>query len=246
MFKVALENHVVPAAPGQTVTVLLTVVSALGEMPGRVYLTVTDWSSVGIRTEIVPNMVFPNPDGARSILRIMLPLGLKDGPYMFTVQGEAQGTFAASVDSVTVFVNSKAQQGPAQQGGPQTRQGTAGGTTRSGSPSLNLDNLFAPQGNESAPPTEELILNPRTNRTINLIVFILAVIIISIVLAANGVFDLFNGGGGGGGGSNCPTTCPGGMGVVIPQSCKCPSACPYTYIQDVGNGFKECASISPR
>ncbi|MDD2696673.1 MAG: hypothetical protein PHE52_00745 [Candidatus Pacebacteria bacterium] len=247
MFKVTLDTHIVTALPGQTITVPL-LVGLIHGAATPITLTVTDWTSVGIVAFVDPRVVTPNPQGIMSSLTIRLPLGIKDGTYLFTVRGETGGTFETSVDSVSVVINSKAQQRPVQQNAPQARQGTAGGRTRSGSPSLDLDNLFTPQRNESAPSESKAAPKaPKPNqKAINLIVFIMAIIIISIVLAANGVFDIFNGGGGGGGGSNCPTTCPGGMGVVIPQSCKCPSACPYTYIQDVGNGFKECASIPPR
>ncbi len=240
-FKVTIEDHVVTAMPGQAIEIPVKVELIRGK-PQPVALNVnTHWESAGLTAQIIPSMLTPNPEGSRANMIIRVSGSTKPGSYLFTVRGEIKGTFSTSEDAVTVIVESEGKQKSDKQDSSQYGQ-----SQDIAEPSFDLDKLFLPKNEGQIPAVKEGgIKNPAGNSTSVWVVFgvIMGLVIFFIILAANGVFD---GGGGGGGGSGCQTTCPGGIGIHTPKSCKCPSACPYTYIADVGGGYKECASIPAR
>jgi hypothetical protein len=246
-FKVVIDNHVVTLPVGKSIAVPVRLELIRGN-PQQIKLDFTNWESVGLIASIHFSEMPPGKPWKADLL-IRASASTPPGSYLFTVRGSAKGTFHTSQDAVTVIVEPKDKQ---KADDKDVSRAEPSQRTSSGSPSLDLDQLFKPDARpkvEVSPSEDEEINQPAaSSNSIGAVIgVIFGIIIIFLILAASGVFDNNpKTTKSRSGSSNCPTTCPGGVGVHVPQSCKCPAACPYTYIKDVGGGFKECASIRPR
>jgi hypothetical protein len=73
--------------------------------PQPVMLTVaTNWASVGISANIIPQTVVPVGGSGTALLQITVSPNTPPSSYMIAVRGETNGTFKTSEDMVTVVV----------------------------------------------------------------------------------------------------------------------------------------------
>lgn len=99
-FDVDLDTHRVSIQAGDVVNVIVTVKYLRGPK-SNVTLTVTDFPGANIITTFNTNTV--SPTGSATLEIRTSPQTPADG-YLFTVRGEAQGTFLTSVDAIRVDV----------------------------------------------------------------------------------------------------------------------------------------------
>jgi len=95
-----VQNSITVLQGGDPVKATVDVSKIRGESK-QVLLTVTSWRSQDISTRLSPTTVTPP---ATSSLRIETTCNTMPDQYLFTVRGETSGTFATSVDSVTLTV----------------------------------------------------------------------------------------------------------------------------------------------
>lgn len=245
-FKVTIDNHVVTMSPGQQIAIPVRLELIRGK-PQQVDLDVnTRWESMGLTATIRFSELAPSQPWKANMF-IKASANTPPGSYLFTVRGSAKGTFHTSEDAVTVIVEPKDKQKPDRRGSFQP--GQAGGAPAGGVPNASFDpsNLFKSKVEPKPGPIKNKAIKKPNARWAGVVLILGAIVFIVVLIAAT------KGGGGtsGGGGSGCPTTCPGGIGVIVPKRCPCPAACPYIYTEDVkggglGSGYKQCANRPPR
>lgn len=235
-FKVTIDNHVVAMSPGQQIAIPVRLELIRGK-PQQVDLDVnTRWESVGLTATIRFSGLAPSQPWEATMM-IKASANTPPGSYLFTVRGSAKGTFHTSEDAVTVIVEPEGKQKLDKQNNYQIKQ-----PSESAEPSFDLSKLFT-----STPKVLPYEAIKEGSSSIWPLFFVLISIAIAGGLLLAAILKSTSDGGGGGGGFNCPTSCGAtGVGVHVPKSCKCPAACPYTYIKDIGGGYKECANIPPR
>ncbi len=118
-FSVHVTTHTVTVKAGQTVPIPIAVQAVKGD-PRPIRLTASDWRSAGLSADIAPS---PVPSGGSATLYVTVPAGAAPGSYLFTVRGEAEGTFKTSNDTVTVVVAPDEEGKDGQDGG---REGMSG------------------------------------------------------------------------------------------------------------------------
>jgi len=240
-FKVTIDNHVVTMSPGQQIAIPVRLELIRGK-PQQIDLDVnTHWESVGLTATIRFSELAPSQPW-KATMMIKASANTPPDSYLFTVRGSAKGTFHTSEDAVTVIVKPKDKQKSDKQDNSQPVQ--PGGAPNA---SFDLSNLFKPKVEPKAPPVKNSrVKNPNAVWAGIILILGTIVFVIIFIAATKGGGGTTSGGKSGGGGSGCPTTCPGGIGVVVPKSCPCPAACPYTYTENVkggglGSGYKQCA-----
>jgi hypothetical protein len=103
-FSVRVSSHVVAVIQGGSLEIPVMVELDKGQ-PQPVTLTVaTNWASVGISANIIPQTVVPVGATAMALLNITVSPNTPPGSYMIAVRGETSGTFKTSEDMVTVVV----------------------------------------------------------------------------------------------------------------------------------------------
>jgi hypothetical protein len=105
-FAVRLPTHTVTVKAGQPVTVPIMVETLKGTSR-TITLTASDWQSMGLTAAIAPPTV---ESGTITQLQVTVPPGTPPGSYLFTVRGDAAGTFKTSNDTLTVIVSPDAEQ----------------------------------------------------------------------------------------------------------------------------------------
>jgi len=248
-FKVTIDNHIVTMVPGQQIAIPVRLELIRGKSQ-QVDLDVnTNWESMGLTASIRFSSLTPRQPW-KATLMIKASANTPPDSYLFTVRGSAKGTFHTSEDAVTVIVKPKGKQRSDEQGNAQPAQ--VGGAPNA---SFDLGDLFKPEAKPEAEPVKSGgVKNPRVFWTG--IILLLGPIIFIIILAAakgnGGTPTPSRGTPSKSSTAGCPTTCPYGIGVVVPQRCPCPAACPYTYIKEMtggglaGKGYKECANRPSR
>lgn len=108
-FSVRVPDHVVTVVQGQSIQVPVMVGLDRGQ-PQPVVLTVaTNWASVGISANVIPQTVVPVGGAGAALLQITVSPNTPPGSYMIAVRGETSGTFKTSEDMVTVVVKGRDQ-----------------------------------------------------------------------------------------------------------------------------------------
>lgn len=250
-FKVTIDNHVVTMVPGQQIAIPVRLELIRGKSQ-QVDLDVnTNWESMGLTASIRFSALAPSQPW-KATLMIKASANTPPDSYLFTVRGSAKGTFRTSEDAVTVIVKPKKQKSDRQDNAQPAQPGGAPNA------SFDLGNLFKPEAEPAAPSIKNSrVKNPGALWAGMILVFG-AIVFVVVLIAAN------NGGNGtptgktpsgktpSGSNAGCPTTCPYGIGVTIPQRCPCPAACPYTYTEEMtggglaGKGYKQCANRPSR
>lgn len=193
-FSVRAPNHVVTATQGESIDVPVMVELDKGQ-PQPVMLTVaTNWASVGISANIIPQTVVPVGGSGTALLHITVSPNTPPSSYMIAVRGETGGTFKTSEDMVTVVVKprdrpSRRDENPREQ--PQT---PAKASSKAGKGPPPARPSYS--SHKTKPP-----MTPRSAALRRMVggLFIGGIISIIIYAAVSSSFDLAGGGGGGGG-----------------------------------------------
>ena len=193
-FSVRAPNHVVTATQGESIDVPVMVELDKGQ-PQPVMLTVaTNWASVGISANIIPQTVVPVGGSGTALLHITVSPNTPPSSYMIAVRGETGGTFKTSEDMVTVVVKprdrpSRRDENPREQ--PQT---PAKASSKAGKGPPPARPSYS--SHKTKPP-----MTPRSAALRRMVggLFMGGIISIIIYAAVSSSFDLAGGGGGGGG-----------------------------------------------
>ena len=121
-FAVRLPTHTVTVKAGQPVTVPIMVETLKGTSR-TITLTASDWRSMGLTATIAPPTV---ESGTIAQLQVAVPPGTPPGNYLFTVRGDAAGTYKTSNDTLTVIVTPEAEQKGNDSGSGDTGQADPG------------------------------------------------------------------------------------------------------------------------
>jgi len=245
-FKISIDKHIVNLEQGKQISIKVRLESARGtsqDVPLRVNM---QWESVGLTTKISPSSLNPMEQWEATMM-IRASATTPPGSYLYTVEGSTNGTFKVSEDAVMVNVYPKDKKIGDNQNEPEDQNDFQTGQPNTpASESFDLDKLFTSEQKVASPSETAPKAGSGMGFGIVIAAFFITFGIIMIVVAATGGFNNQTTDVKVKTGSNCPTSCgSAGVGVGVPQSCPCPRACPYTYIANTGNGYKECANVRP-
>ena len=122
-FSVRLPTHSVAVKPGQPVSVPIMVENLKGT-PRPIALTASDWQSMGLTAAITQPTL---QSGMITQLQVTVPPGTPPGSYLFTVRGDAAGTYKTSNDTLTVTVLPDGEQQGDDSGSGDTGRADPGG-----------------------------------------------------------------------------------------------------------------------